>query len=175
MTAPEFSRPIALDKIGARAKHFEFEATPAECKALARFFSIPKVTRVAARASLRRLGDGKQVRLEAQVSAELVQICVITLQPLTVRFDEPFERVYSLDAAGEAGSIVIDFAADDPPDPVIDGQIDVGEAAIEHLALVIDPFPRAADARFDAPPETSLPEAEMPSPFAVLASPSKKR
>jgi len=70
---------------------------------------------------------------------------------------------------------VIDFAADDPPDPVTDGLIDVGEAAIEHLALVIDPFPRAADARFDAPPETPSSEPELPSPFAALASPSSKR
>ena len=71
---------------------------------------------------------------------------------------------------------------EDTPDPVEDGQIDMGEAAAEHLALAMDPFPRSAGAAFTPPPEEppeskrtrSEQPVEKPSPFAALASLGKK-
>ena len=44
-----------------------------------------------------------------------------------------------------------------------DGEIDLGQYVVEHLALELDPFPRKPGAEFVQPPEP----AEI-SPFAVL-------
>ena len=52
---------------------------------------------------------------------------------------------------------------DDAPDPIEDGRIDLGQYAIEQLALTLDPFPRKPGAEFVQPPEP----VEI-SPFAVL-------
>jgi hypothetical protein len=53
---------------------------------------------------------------------------------------------------------------EDPPDVLGSDLIDIGHYVVEHLALEIDPFPRAPGAEV-APPE---PE-EPPSPFAALS------
>jgi glycosyltransferase involved in cell wall biosynthesis len=52
---------------------------------------------------------------------------------------------------------------DESPDLIENGQIDLGQYAVEQLALRLDPFPRKPGAEFVQPPEP----AEI-SPFAVL-------
>jgi hypothetical protein len=54
---------------------------------------------------------------------------------------------------------------EDPPDPIIDGRIDLGALAAEFLALGLDPYPRKPGAAF----EGAEPEPERDSPFAALA------
>ena len=52
---------------------------------------------------------------------------------------------------------------EDAPDVIEDGRIDLGQYAVEQLALSLDPFPRKPDAEFVQPEEPG----EL-SPFAVL-------
>ena len=63
---------------------------------------------------------------------------------------------------------------EDIPDPVENGQIDMGEAAAEHLALAMDPFPRSSGAAFTPPPEEPPEPTAKPSPFSALAGLHKK-
>ena len=44
-----------------------------------------------------------------------------------------------------------DVAADDPPEVLHDGAVDLGAVATEFLLLGIDPYPRKPGAVFDAP------------------------
>jgi hypothetical protein len=64
---------------------------------------------------------------------------------------------------GEAG-------ADEPPEPLVDGKIDLGALATEFLILGIDPYPRKAGAQF-APPKS---EDGGEHPFAALATLKKR-
>lgn len=181
MIAPEFSRPIALDRIGLKEKAYEIEADAAECAALAKRLGVPSVDKFSATIRLRLTGGGKIVRLSGHIKAELTQICVVTLEPMKSEVDEDFSRLYSVEAGDEMAEVVIEVD-EDTPDPVEDGQIDMGEAAAEHLALAMDPFPRSAGASFTPPPEEppgsrrTLGEQaeEKPSPFAALAGLAKK-
>jgi hypothetical protein len=54
---------------------------------------------------------------------------------------------------------------EDPPDPIVDGRIDLGALAAEFLALGLDPYPRKPGAAFAG----AEPEPERDSPFAALA------
>jgi len=169
----EFSRPIALDRIGLKEKSYEIEADATERAALAKRLGIPSVDSFKATIRLRLTGGGGVVRLAGHIAAELTQICVVTLEPMASVVEEDFSRLYSVEAADEMAEVVIEVE-DDVPDPVEDGQIDMGEAAAEHLALAMDPFPRSPGAAFEAPPEEA-PEPEVkPSPFAALAGLPKK-
>ena len=101
--------------------------------------------------------------LSGRVVAEAVQTCGLTLEPLPVSIDQ----VFSLDlveaaepVAGEEVEITLD---DDSPDVIEDGRIDLGQYAVEQLALTLDPFPRKQGAEFVQPEEP----ADI-SPFAVL-------
>lgn len=173
MIAFEFSRPIALDRIGLKEKAYEIEADTAECSALAKRLGIPAVDKFSATIRLRLTGGGKVVRLSGRIRAELTQICVVTLEPMGSIVEEDFSRLYSVEAGDELAEVVIEID-EDVPDPVEDGQIDMGEAAAEHLALAMDPFPRSAGAAFTPPPEEPLEPEAKPSPFAALAGLGKK-
>lgn len=181
MITPEFSRPIALDRVGLKERTYEIEASEAECAALAERLGVLAVKNFAAAIRLRLTGGGKIVRLSGRIKAELRQTCVVTLEPMDLAVEEEFSRLYSVEAADEMSEVVIEVD-EDVPDPVEDGQIDMGEAAAEHLALAMDPFPRSPGAAFTPPPEeppgstrtrSEQPE-EKPSPFAALAGLGKK-
>ena len=66
---------------------------------------------------------------------------------------------------------MVEVGGEDPPDPIVDGKIDLGALAAEFLALGLDPYPRKPGVAFD-PPE---PQGGRDSPFAALAEPKKKR
>jgi uncharacterized metal-binding protein YceD (DUF177 family) len=175
--APEFSRPIALDRIGLKEKSYEISADDKELGALAERLGIPAVRSFSATIRLRLTGGGKIVRLSGHIKAELTQICVVTLEPIPTSVEEDFTRLYSIEAGDEMAEVVIEMD-DDVPDPVENGQIDMGDAAAEHLALAMNPFPRAPGASYDSPEESeaeAASEPELPrSPFAGLAALRKK-
>ncbi len=66
-------------------------------------------------------------------------------------------------ALEQVREVEIDPNADDPPDPIEGGRIDLGALVVEHLALEIDPFPRKPGVVFEPPAG-----GEPPSPFAAL-------
>lgn len=163
---PEFSRPIALARIAPEGRPEWLRATPAECAALAKRFGIPAVNRFAADLLLKREGGGG-VSIEGRILAEVVQDCVVTLEPVIQQIDEAvFLRVLG---PGEV-------ASDDPeaPDDIEapGGVADLGEAMSEQLALALDPYPRAPGATLpdDLTAEPEPPPEASVSPFANLAA-----
>ena len=101
-------------------------------------------------------------RLSGRVKASLAQVCGITLDPLPVEVDAPF-TVSLAEAVDEESDEIVITLDDESPDPIEGGQVDLGQYAVEQLALLLDPFPRKAGAEFVQPPEPT----EI-SPFAVL-------
>jgi uncharacterized metal-binding protein YceD (DUF177 family) len=178
MTTPEFSRPIALDRIGLKDKSYEISADETERAALADRLGIPAVKSFDATIRLRLTGSGGIVRLSGHIKAELTQICGVTLEPIPTSVEEDFTRLYSVEARDERAEVVIEMDEEDAPDPVENGHVDMGDAAAEHLALAMDPFPRAPGAAFESSPEfeDAVPEkVELQrSPFAGLSALRKK-
>ncbi len=89
------------------------------------------------------------VRVAGRVEADIVQNCVVTLEPLASRVEEEFDVVMAPEGsrllrpdAGEGGEILLDPEGPDSPDSFSGNQIDVGALAEEHFALGIDPYPR---------------------------------
>ncbi len=101
-------------------------------------------------------------RLSGRVRASLAQTCGITLEPLPVEIDAPFSLTLA-EAVDEDSDEIVITLDDESPDLIEDGQVDLGQYAVEQLALRLDPFPRKPGAEFVQPPEP----AEI-SPFAVL-------
>jgi hypothetical protein len=155
---PEFSRPLALDRLGAAPHEAEVIASEAECAALSVRLGIPALLSFAARFRLHRAGAGR-IEAEATLHARLVRECVVTLEPFETEQTEAF-RIAFVPAGTEA--------CDDDPESVDEVPyegvaLDLGEAATEELALTLDPYPRSPDATL--PPEAQEP---LESPFAGL-------
>ncbi|HLN22997.1 MAG TPA: DUF177 domain-containing protein [Patescibacteria group bacterium] len=173
MIALELSRPVSVVQLGTGEKTFKIETDAAEREALAKRFDIVAVTALTAVVRLKVLPGGAIVRLLGRFQADVVQSCVISLDPVPAHLDEEFELTYGPEPDDEAEEIVLDLDAQDPPEPIVDGEIDIGEAVAEHLALALEPFPRAPGAVFAEGGEEPA-EAPRPNPFAVLAGLKKK-
>jgi len=101
--------------------------------------------------------------LSGRLTADAVQTCGLTLEPLPIRIEERFE-IALVEAQEPVEGDELEITLDDnAPDVVEDGRIDLGQYAVEQLALNLDPFPRKPGAEFVQPAEP----AEI-SPFAVL-------
>lgn len=165
MTASEFSRPIEISRLPEGGMEMAIAATPAECAALARRFSLLALDRLEAALRLEWVA-GRLLRLEATLSAEVVQECVVTLEPVRSEVEERFALLYGPAVATSDAMLRED---EEVLEPIVDGRIDLGEAVAQQLSLAIDPFPRAPGAA--APP---APGEGMASPFAALAKWRKK-
>ena len=145
-----WSVPVAVDDIPETGLHIEAEA-PAEVRAqLVKLAKLRDLPRFSAVFDLSRRGGG--VHVAGQVKARVGQICVVTLEPLENDLDEPVNVLFAppLDAA--AKDVGADYKAGDaePPEPLIEGKVDLGVVATEFLLLGIDPYPRKAGAEFAA-------------------------
>jgi uncharacterized metal-binding protein YceD (DUF177 family) len=177
MNAVEFSRPVAVDRLSVRGTRLDIAAEPAERQALAKRLGVEEVRSLTAHVLLKPLGAGPLVRVSGSFTAEVVQTCVVTLVPVAAGVTDEFDLTFGPDEAVLADTAEIELSLEDqdPPDPIVDGLIDVGEAVVEHLSLALDPFPRAPGAVYEAPPElTDVPE-KRPNPFAVLAPLRQKK
>ena len=131
-------------------------------------------------AAVLRVGrsDGQgEVSVAGHFEAEVTQTCVVSLQPLARRLSEDFQMLYSLapDEGGQAEPVDVDAAADDPPETLGPGGLDLGEAVVQQLAIALDPYPRGDDATLDSLEWVGKDggEAARPSPFEELKSLSR--
>jgi uncharacterized metal-binding protein YceD (DUF177 family) len=164
MTIPalSFSEPLRLHQIGAGlARRLEPDA--ATRTRIARALNLNSLDAFVADMEVTATVSGW--RLNGRLVADAVQACVLTLEPLPVHIDKRFE-INLIEAKetppSEDGEIDLELD-DDSPDVTENGQIDLGQYAVEQLALCLDPYPRKEGAVFEQPPEPS----EI-SPFDVL-------
>lgn len=175
---PEFSRRFALDRLALAAGPVavSVEAEAGECVALARRFGLVSLGRLAATIRLDRRAGTRLIVAEGTLAAELVQTCVVTLEPFAAELEAPFTALYAVhDGAGPAHAAAPSGAAgmgedgtpDDEAEPIEDGALDLGELVAQHLSLALDPYPRAPGVSFDQ--YWSGERSQGPdSPFAVL-------
>jgi hypothetical protein len=160
---PEFSRPVSVSRLlpGGR---FAIEASEGERAALARRFGLQAIGRLVAEAGLTRLA-GAAVRLDATLEADVVQSCVVTLDPVPARVADEFTVVYTpdLDPAEQ-----VELTAEEEDVERLEGDtIDIGEAVAQQLSLALDPYPHAPGAAL--PDEATGAGDPAEHPFAALA------
>jgi uncharacterized metal-binding protein YceD (DUF177 family) len=174
--APELSRPLPVREVEAGPVVIEIAANDAERAALAGRFGLLELGALTARAEACRAdardGSGPVVRLTIDWRAEVVQACVVSLEPVPAALGESGVEVeFALGDRREPSRKELGFTLDDvdPPEPLSGEVIDVGEVVAEQLGLAIDPYPRKAGAALDwhAAPEGDAPARR--SPFAALA------
>ena len=159
-----YSVPVRLHQAGAGLeRHLEPDA--AERAKIAKSLDLASLDAFEADMRLEPHGN-LGWRVSGRVRADAVQTCGLTLEPLPVHVDRKFSvqlvEASERNAADEDGEIDLELD-DDSPDQIEDGRLDLGQYAVEQLALSLDPFPRKPGAVFEQPPEPG----EI-SPFAVL-------
>jgi uncharacterized metal-binding protein YceD (DUF177 family) len=168
--APEFSRTILADKVGTDETVQTIKAKPDECLKLAERLDLRSVENLSATIRLRRIRGGKMIRVSGQLEADVVQTCVVTLEHVAAHVSDEFETIFAPAHLIPAVAPEIDAEAEDPPEPLIDNRIDLGELTTQHLSLALDPYPRCPGIGFeDHIEEEEEAPAERPNPFLALA------
>ncbi|MDG2243778.1 MAG: DUF177 domain-containing protein [Rhodospirillaceae bacterium] len=118
-------------------------------------------------------GAGPLLAVQGQISADIRQLCGVTLEPIEAKVNAEIAVTFTLDPIKYLVAQDIDLVNEDPPEQVQDGQIDLGALAVEHLVLNLDPYPRSSQAIFDSQKwlDTghSREDFAQPNPFAELA------
>ena len=161
--------PVSVDDIPEGGLRIEAEA-PADVRAqvvkLANLRDLPYLSAVF---DLTRRGRG--VHVAGQVKARVGQTCVVTLDPLERDLDEPINLLFAPGGGASQGDDTShNVDGDEPPEPLIEGKLDLGAIATEFLLLGIDPYPRKAGAEFAAVKTTN----DSAKPFAALEALKKR-
>jgi uncharacterized metal-binding protein YceD (DUF177 family) len=164
----EFSRVIAADAIG-RTGALALTPSAEERAAVAARLGLEALEALSVAAELEPTAEGAMLR--GTLHAELVQGCAATGLPIPQSLSAPFALrfVRDLGLPGEADAEVELDDDDCELMPFEPGGVDVGEAAVQTLALALDPYPRHADAdRILA--ERGVLREDQAGPFAALAA-----
>ena len=171
MTGPaEFSRPIEIAQVFRKgALSLSLKASPEECGAIALRLGLVALTALQAELSLAPWqGEGLMIR--GALTADLAQSCVVTLESVPARLNEPVEARYlpvERAALLQQGETLSDPNEPDPPEALPEGgTIDLGELVIQHLAVALDPYPRKPGVAFTRPEE----DLSAANPFAKLTA-----
>ncbi|MGC2222272.1 MAG: DUF177 domain-containing protein [Methylocella sp.] len=150
-------------------------ASKTECAALADDCGLVAVETFEAGFHVRKQGP-KRYKVSGVLHALVTQTCGVSLEP----FETFVSALVEVDFApshqplGEpasrkitAGSAANFAGLQDPPDPIINGRIDLGALAAEFLALNLDLYPRKPGVTFE---DTNVggEASAIDSPFAVL-------
>lgn len=170
MTVPNYpvSIPVNRDEVPDAGVDITFRADEGQREAFARYLGVPRVDRVEADLRVEQRAR-RALAVSGRVSCDLVQTCVVTLEPVAATIDEPVAIRYVPEAG--RGSVEGDdmLAADDvDTEPMEGGRIDVGAVIAQSLALGLDPYPRKPGVVFEGVSGAEE-EAQRTGAFADLA------
>ncbi|MSP66734.1 MAG: DUF177 domain-containing protein [Alphaproteobacteria bacterium] len=161
---PEFSRSLRVADVPAEGLEVVLRATAGECTALARRFALGALDRLDVGGRVLRTGHG--LRVDLRVEATVQQTCVVTLEPVTSVLVDEFACEFRRDVA-EDGEFSLHWGEGDPPEPLVNERVDLGDLAADLLGAMIDPYPRR--------PDLPAPEEGRQEPTQTARAPAFER
>jgi hypothetical protein len=167
-TQQPWSVRVSVEDVPQAGLRVELHADAPTRVAVAKAVGVNAVDRLEAAFDLTRHGrDG--LRAVGRVSAAVEQTCVVSLEPVLNEVVEDIDLTFTprgrRHSRGLSSADMV-LTAEDPPEPLIDGLVDLGAVATEFLILGIDPYPRKPGIVFE-PPADPQPGSR---PFAGLAA-----
>jgi hypothetical protein len=169
---PPFTKNFYLGDLNRGGVEMRISADAEALARIARWAEVETVESFAAEVKLRK-HSSNTFSFDAALTADIVQLCVVTLEPVKSHVERHVHR--ELHHTGSKrhplGDSTIalsqDAGEDDVPEEIDSLEYDLAAPLLEELVLAIDPYIRAPGVEFDAPAE---PEPPKESPFAVLKS-----
>lgn len=160
-TVGPLSRLVDVMNIPPRGQEVHVVASAEERDALAKDFGLPGIRALSG--DFKLTSTAKGIHVAGLVKASITQVCVVTLDS----FDSDIEEEVEVDFAEPSGMPAeppTDINEYEPPDEIVNGQIDLGALTAEFLALGLDPYPRKPGVDFSY----RDPGDAKDSPFAAL-------
>ncbi len=162
----EWSHNIDVTTLPEGGMRKTISASTQECRDLARRIGVKAIEDLNAEFAIGLAPGGHTVTVSGTVRARVIQPCVVTSSSTEQLIDEPFEGWFTdRDAAislirarhdrlsRHADGEVPMLEESDDPEPIVNGQIDVGELAAQYLSLAVNPYPHAPGVTFEVTDE----------------------
>jgi hypothetical protein len=167
-TSAPFERFHDLSGIPELGYETDIVAGPDELKRLAEWVGVDEVSSLRGHISVRRQSR-TTYHIETAFEADVVQPCVVTLEPVHSHIARNFTRTLHFTPgvnryADKGGLVTSAFVEEDAPDEIESLRYDLAEPLREEFSLAIDPYPRAPGVEFDTPDDGDHPD----SPFSAL-------
>lgn len=172
-----WSHPVAVREIAGRKPfHFDIKADAPTREAISKWADLSRVRDLRLKGTLIPVGR-RDLRLEATLTADVAQFCVVTLAPVPAKVNTEVLRRYLSDWQEPTGEEV-EIPEDDTSEP-LPQQIDLAAVALEALELSLPLYPRAQGASLDEtvvtePGQEPLREKDL-KPFANLKAMMDKK
>jgi hypothetical protein len=168
--ADPWSVPVTVAQIPEGGLHRDIEADAAARAAMAEVAGLREILSARASLDVTSIGGGR-FHVAGYVRSRIGQTCVVTLNPIENDIDEPIDLIFAppeqipdlADLVEETAESNVEIP--DPPEPIVNGVIDLGRIATDALFLGVDPYPRKPDAVFEPPVVAADPDDH---PFAAL-------
>jgi len=167
MTPPPLQHFYDLADLSEAGAEVVVSAKPADLPALAKWAGVDAVERFEGRVELRKL-PAHRFAYDAALTADIVQSCVVTLEPVRSHLERNVSRILHLSKTPRRSAEpepVWSPADDEGPEEIQSPRYDLAAPLLEEFVLSIDPYPRAPGVAFE-PPADRVEPAE--SPFAAL-------
>jgi hypothetical protein len=167
---PIWTETISFDEIPEGGSHIHLVADQHTRDEMAKAASLRDVSRLEASFNIMRQGN-RSLRIVGDVTANIGQTCVVTLEPVESEVHENFSLLFTESAgasiADDQGQATVEFGDADTPEPMHAGTVDIAAVATEFFLLGINPYPRKEGAVFEPPPTV---EDQSSHPFAALSA-----
>ncbi len=162
------THPYELGRLAQAGDEIAIAPTTEERHRIAEWADLDAVDAFTAKIELRKLSPTR-FALDADLVADIVQSCVVTLEPVRTRIERKFSRDLHLTPQARHPVKEIDIAPvdEDGREEIASLRYDLAVPVLEELALAIEPYPRAPGVAFEPPPD---PDAAELHPFAALRS-----
>ncbi len=149
---------------------------------IARRLGVGSLERLSSELRVAKIPGSMVVHVAGTLKADITQTCVVSGEPLSSHIEEGFDgwfadkavavslakaRQEKMIAKGQSEVPLVE--EHDDPEPIIDGQIDLGELSVQYLALAVDPYPRGAEVSVEYSSQTQEEGGfSFKNPFAAL-------
>ena len=182
----EWTYALELDKVDDSGQEISIEAPEGSKPLLERRLDISGLDELKADLRIEPQAGGV-FHVLGRMHAKIIQLCVVTAEPIESLIEEEVEGWFIDHEAGvtsfakaqkdrvagaskgHAEVEVMDESED--PEPAVGGQIDLGEFIVQNLSLAINPYPHKEGAHYeytDAESQDSKRSGARKSPFEAL-------
>jgi uncharacterized metal-binding protein YceD (DUF177 family) len=172
-----YSVPLDLGTLSNQPVEVKLKPGDAERAAIAKWLGIGALESFVATVQVSR-SQTDRYAYDARFEADVVQACVVTLEPVNSHLNGEFSRNFLIGPKLPArlGPVIksheVSTLADDEPEVLSSPFVDLAGPVLEELSLALDPYPRVPGVAFEVQGREEPPAA---SPFAVLESLKQNR
>jgi uncharacterized metal-binding protein YceD (DUF177 family) len=178
LAPPPFEHHYDFGRLPAAGADIGLEAKGEELERIAAWAEICAVESFGARIRLHKQASNR-FAIDAELEADIVQNCVVTLEPVKSHISRTIHRELHLSAhirlkPNETIPLGAGAGDDDEPEEIESPVYDLAAPLLEEFSLAIDPYPRSPGVEFAAPAAEAA-EPPRENPFAVLKALKDRR